>query len=135
GGMWQCSPVAGVAESLDVVRRVRKTGAEGADDVLQAVVEFLVRRVYLGEAAAGHLDVLHQLALVDADDPAVVDHNPAADHHLVDAGALFSVDDLVGGVVERQPVGGTEVEEDDVGLVAGLDPAELLEAESPGAAD
>jgi len=47
----------------------------------------------------------------------------------MDRGAVLELHQLIGGVVDRDPVDRAEVEEDDVRLVAGRNPADALHAQ------
>src|SRR5207245_763027 len=71
---------------------------------------------------------------IQGEQPAVLDHHPAADHDAVDRGRVLGVDELVYGIVERHEIDRPQVEEDEVGLVTGGEPAEARGAERSGTA-
>ena len=65
----------------------------------------------------------------------MLDDQPAANDDAVDRSAVLAMDELVDRVVERHPVRVVEVEQHEIGLVAGRDPPDAVaEPEGMGAA-
>lgn len=101
-----------------------EAGAIRPDRALEALEEGPVVGVGGLEAAPRSLGLAPQRVDVDGGEAALVHDHAAADHDARHRAAVLGVDDLVGGVVHRQPVDVAQVEEDDVGLVAGLEAAD-----------
>ena len=100
---------------------------QNPQDLFQVVVRELGNVV--------RFDAIAQSFEIDGEDAPVVDHQPAADHHADDRGAVLGMDELVDRIVQRQPIRVIEIEHDDVGLVAGGDPPDTVaKAERAGAA-
>ena len=82
--------------------------------------------------AAGGLGLASQRLQIHRRDATVLHDHAAANHHVAHRRAVLGMNELVGGVVERHPVRMSQIEEHDVGLVAGGEPPQTpIEAESP----
>src|SRR5918993_5449643 len=87
------------------------------------------------EVLDGRLDLAAHRRQVDADQLPVVLHHPAVDQHRVDVAALGLERDVPERVEQRERHrGGVVLDQDDVGLLAGLQAAEVGPAEGGGAA-
>ncbi len=120
---------------MDVVGLVRQAGAVAADDRLQRLVEAAVIGIGGGEPLARRLGPVAQPGEIDIQHAPVLDHHLAADHDAVDGVAVLGMHQLVYRVVAGEPVRVVEIEQYQIGLVAGRDAADpVAEAERAGAA-
>jgi hypothetical protein len=103
------------AIAVDMIGGKREARAVAADDRFEGLVEAPVVGIGGGEALASRRDAVAQPVEIDGEQLAVVDNEPAADHHAGDGGAVLGVDQLVDGIVERQPIRVVEIEHHDVG--------------------
>ena len=118
-----------------VVGHMREPWTEATDDGRQPLIERLGRRVDGLQPLARRLGVARQHGEIDRGQASILHDHPPADHDVPHRAAVLGVDELVGGVVGGNPVGMLQVEEYDVGEVAGRQPAELArEAQRPRAA-
>ena len=82
------------------------------------------------------LDLLNQIPLVHVGWLLVLDHDSAVDENRVHAPAIGIVYQAVDRVEQGAPLRAAGVEQDDVGLLAGLDGANVrLQTQGPGAVD
>ena len=125
----------GVPVAMDVIGRVGQADAEAADQALELGAERLGAFVQGRQADARGSGIAGELGHVATDLAALLHHHAAAHHHGIHAGAVLGQHELVGRIVDRDPVHLLEVQEDDVGLVARRNAADLVEAQRPGATD
>src|SRR4029453_9727316 len=122
-------------ETVDMQRRLGEPGTKRADHLLQPMIELLRRRSDLLAPGPRLLGLGGERREIDSEQLVILDDHASAYHDGMHRRAVLDMDQGVHWIVGRDPVDVLEIEEDDVGLVARSETADLLfQAERAGTA-